>query len=123
MIVVSTVLFHSEVAPAEASIITHKDNPFLSYEKAREKKDDEDDERETEGERQTVLPNIQKDDLARRRGQTGALPLRDHQQSLAQTVMTQSDLEKWQRLQMSTDNRCLTSDLSIDLTYTTLLPV
>ncbi|XP_060720474.1 LIM and calponin homology domains-containing protein 1a isoform X2 [Tachysurus vachellii] len=100
----SMTIENSEVAPAEASIITHKDNPFLSHEKAREKKDDEDDERETEGERQAVLPNVQKDDLARRRGQTGAFPLRDHQQSLAQTVMTQSDLEKWQRLQMSTDN-------------------
>ncbi|XP_047672110.1 LIM and calponin homology domains-containing protein 1a isoform X8 [Tachysurus fulvidraco] len=100
----SMAIENSEVAPAEASIITHKDNPFLSHEKARDKKDDEDDERETEGERQAVLPNVQKDDLARRRSQTGALTLRDHQQSLAQTVMTQSDLEKWQRLQMSTDN-------------------
>lgn len=101
-------LFHSEAAPVAVSIITRKENPFLSPEKAREKENDEDDERETEGGGQAALPNIQKDDLARRRGQTGALPLRDHQQSLAQTSMTQSDLEKWQRLQMSTENRCLT---------------
>lgn len=121
--VVSTVLFHSEDAPVEVSIITRKDNPFLSPEKAREKEDDEDDQRETEGGRQAALPNIQKDDLARRRAQTGLLPHRDHQQSLAQAAMTQSDLEKWQRLQMSTENRCLTSDLSVGLTYTSVFPV
>lgn len=107
-------LFLSEASPVEVSIITRKDNPFLSPEKAREKKDDEEDQREAEGGGQAALPNIQKDDLARRRGQTGALPHRDHQQSLAQTAMTQSDLEKWQRLQMSTENRCLTSNVSVD---------
>ncbi|KAK3523197.1 hypothetical protein QTP86_021756, partial [Hemibagrus guttatus] len=97
----SMTIENSEADPAEVSIITRKDNPFLCPEKVREK---EDDERETEGNRQAVLPNVQKDDLARRRSQTGAVPLRDHQQALAQTAMTQSDLEKWQRLQMSTDN-------------------
>ncbi|MCI4394995.1 hypothetical protein PGIGA_G00175350, partial [Pangasianodon gigas] len=65
---------------------------------------DEDEQSQTERGGQAALPNIQKDDLARRRGQAGALPHRDHQQSLAQTAMTQSDLEKWQRLQMSTEN-------------------
>ncbi|XP_053533620.1 LIM and calponin homology domains-containing protein 1a isoform X3 [Ictalurus punctatus] len=100
----SMTIENSEAAPVAVSIITRKENPFLSPEKAREKENDEDDERETEGGGQAVLPNIQKDDLARRRGQTGALPLRDHQRSLAQTSMTQSDLEKWQRLQMSTEN-------------------
>ncbi|XP_058240616.1 LIM and calponin homology domains-containing protein 1a isoform X5 [Hemibagrus wyckioides] len=98
----SMTIENSEAAPAEVSIITRKDNPFLCPEKAREKEDGEDDEKETEGNRQAILPNVQKDDLARRRSQTGALPLWDHQQALA---MTQSDLEKWQRLQMSTDNR------------------
>ncbi|XP_058240612.1 LIM and calponin homology domains-containing protein 1a isoform X2 [Hemibagrus wyckioides] len=97
----SMTIENSEAAPAEVSIITRKDNPFLCPEKAREKEDGEDDEKETEGNRQAILPNVQKDDLARRRSQTGALPLWDHQQALA---MTQSDLEKWQRLQMSTDN-------------------
>ncbi|KAK3507489.1 hypothetical protein QTP70_027016 [Hemibagrus guttatus] len=98
----SMTIENSEADPAEVSIITRKDNPFLCPEKVREK---EDDERETEGNRQAVLPNVQKDDLARRRSQTGAVPLsRGHQQALAQTAMTQSDLEKWQRLQMSTDN-------------------
>lgn len=116
-------MFHSEAAPVEVSIITRKDNPFLSQEKAREKEDDEDDQREAEGGRQAALPNIQKDDLARRRGQVGALPQRDHQQSLAQMVMTQSDLEKWQRLQMSTENRCPTSDLFVGVTCTRGLSV
>ncbi|MCJ8749203.1 hypothetical protein PDJAM_G00173680, partial [Pangasius djambal] len=100
----SMTIDNSEATPVEVSIITRKDNPFLSPEKAREKEDDEHEQRETEGGGQAALPNIQKDDLARRRGQTGALPHRDHQQSLAQTAMTQSDLEKWQRLQMSTEN-------------------
>ncbi|KAI5628185.1 LIM and calponin-likey domains-containing protein 1 isoform X3 [Silurus asotus] len=80
----------SEAASVEVSIVTRKD--------------DEDEQRDTEGGGQAALPNIQKDDLARRRSQTGALPHRDYQQSLAQTAMTQSDLEKWQRLQMSTEN-------------------
>ncbi|XP_053086807.1 LIM and calponin homology domains-containing protein 1a isoform X10 [Pangasianodon hypophthalmus] len=101
----SMTIGNSEAAPVEVSIITRKDNPFLSPEKAREKEDDEDEQSQTERGGQAALPNIQKDDLARRRGQTGALPHRDHQQSLAQTAMTQSDLEKWQRLQMSTENR------------------
>ncbi|XP_060772525.1 LIM and calponin homology domains-containing protein 1a isoform X10 [Neoarius graeffei] len=101
----SMTIENSEDAPVEVSVITRKDNPFLSTEKARQKEDDEDDQSETEGGRQAALPNIQKDDLARRRGQTGLLPHRDHQQSLAQAAMTQSDLEKWQRLQMSTENR------------------
>ncbi|KAB5518498.1 hypothetical protein PHYPO_G00166700 [Pangasianodon hypophthalmus] len=100
----SMTIENSEAAPVEVSIITRKDNPFLSPEKAREKEDDEDEQSQTERGGQAALPNIQKDDLARRRGQTGALPHRDHQQSLAQTAMTQSDLEKWQRLQMSTEN-------------------
>ncbi|XP_060772524.1 LIM and calponin homology domains-containing protein 1a isoform X9 [Neoarius graeffei] len=100
----SMTIENSEDAPVEVSVITRKDNPFLSTEKARQKEDDEDDQSETEGGRQAALPNIQKDDLARRRGQTGLLPHRDHQQSLAQAAMTQSDLEKWQRLQMSTEN-------------------
>ncbi|XP_053086800.1 LIM and calponin homology domains-containing protein 1a isoform X3 [Pangasianodon hypophthalmus] len=100
----SMTIGNSEAAPVEVSIITRKDNPFLSPEKAREKEDDEDEQSQTERGGQAALPNIQKDDLARRRGQTGALPHRDHQQSLAQTAMTQSDLEKWQRLQMSTEN-------------------
>lgn len=108
-------LFHSEAAEVEVSIITRKDNPFLSLEIAREKEkekdDDDNEEKKTEGGGQSALPNIKKDDLARRRGQTGAPPPRDHQQSVARTAMTQSDLEKWQRLQMSTENRCLTYDL------------
>ncbi|XP_053336153.1 LIM and calponin homology domains-containing protein 1a [Clarias gariepinus] len=96
----------SEATPVEVSIITRKDNPFLSTEKARAKGNDDDEEEEEEiaAGGQAALPNIQKDDLARRRSQTGGLPHRDHQQTLAQTALTQSDLEKWQRLKMSTEN-------------------
>ncbi|TSO98540.1 LIM and calponin homology domains-containing protein 1 [Bagarius yarrelli] len=100
----SMTIENSEEAPADVSIISRKDNPFLSPEKAKEKEDNEDDEKETESGRQAALPNVQKDDLARRRSQTGAVPQRDHQQAVAQTAMTQSDLEKWQRLQMSREN-------------------
>lgn len=112
----SAVLFPSDVALGEGS--TRKDDPFLNPEKAREKEDDEDDRADAEGGGQAALPNVQKDDLARRRGQSGALPPRDPQQALVQTAMTQADLEKWQRLQMSTESRCLTSDLSVGLTCT-----
>ncbi|XP_036438930.1 LIM and calponin homology domains-containing protein 1a isoform X8 [Colossoma macropomum] len=96
----------SEASPAEASIITHKDKPFLTPEKARVREDEKEhgDEGESEGGGRAAVPNIQKDDLARRRGQTGALPQRDPRQTLVQTAITQSDLEKWQRLKMSTED-------------------
>ncbi len=58
-----------------------------------------------------VMPNVKTDDLARRRGQSVPGPQRDPRQSLAQTTFTQSDLEKWQRLKMNTESRCLTCDL------------
>ncbi|XP_036438924.1 LIM and calponin homology domains-containing protein 1a isoform X2 [Colossoma macropomum] len=97
---------NSEASPAEASIITHKDKPFLTPEKARVREDEKEhgDEGESEGGGRAAVPNIQKDDLARRRGQTGALPQRDPRQTLVQTAITQSDLEKWQRLKMSTED-------------------
>ncbi|XP_066518183.1 uncharacterized protein [Hoplias malabaricus] len=98
---------NSEASPAEVSLITHKDNTFLTPEKVKERKDEEeklDNEGETEGRERVVVPNIQKDDLARRRGQTGGRPQQDPRQALLQTAITQSDLEKWQRLKMSTED-------------------
>ncbi|KAL7855751.1 hypothetical protein AOLI_G00193550 [Acnodon oligacanthus] len=97
---------NSEASPAEASVITHKDKPFLTPEKVRVKEDEQEhgDEGESEGGGWAAVPNVQKDDLARRRGQTGALPQRDPRQALVQTPITQSDLEKWQRLKMSTED-------------------
>ncbi|KAL7841504.1 hypothetical protein SRHO_G00251950 [Serrasalmus rhombeus] len=96
----------SEASPAEESIITHKDKPFLTPEKVRVREDEKEhgDEGESEGGGWAAVPNVQKDDLARRRGQTGALPQRDPRQALVQTPITQSDLEKWQRLKMSTED-------------------
>lgn len=84
--------------------MTRKDNPFLS---PHGKKVGEEEESDEEDKGCTVVPNVQKDDLARRRTQTGSLPQRDPRQSLAQTRITQSDLEKWQRLSMTNENRCL----------------
>ncbi|XP_051557823.1 LIM and calponin homology domains-containing protein 1a isoform X9 [Myxocyprinus asiaticus] len=87
---------------SEVSIITRKDNPFLNPEKEREKEGDEEDERELE--RRIVIPNPHKDDLARRRAGRGPCPPKDPHQSLVQTSITQSDLEKWQRLKMNTES-------------------
>ncbi|XP_072526880.1 uncharacterized protein [Salminus brasiliensis] len=104
---------NSEASPAEVSIITHKDNTFLTPEKVREREDEKkyDNEGETEEKGRAVVPNVQKDDLARRRGQTVAIPQQDPRLTLIQTAITQSDLEKWQRLKMSTESRCLTACL------------
>ncbi|XP_073802979.1 LIM and calponin homology domains-containing protein 1a isoform X24 [Danio rerio] len=92
----------SDSAPAEVSIITRKENPFLTPEKQSEQETVEGARRE-EGERVTT-PNVKADDLARRRSQSGSLPQKEPRQSLAQTTITQSDLEKWQKLKMSTDS-------------------
>lgn len=90
-----------DTTSAEVSIIIRKDNSFLN---PRGKKRSEEEEREEE---ERVVPNLYKDDLARRRAQSGTAPQRDPRQSLAQTSITQSDLEKWQRLSMITENRCI----------------
>lgn len=99
-------LHHSEpdTTPAEGAIVTRKDNPFLS---PRGKKKAEEEESDEEDEGKAVVPNVQKDDLARRRTQLGSVPQRDPRQSLAQTSITQSDLKKWQRLSMTIESRCL----------------
>ncbi|KAG1956627.1 LIM and calponiny domains-containing protein [Pimephales promelas] len=94
----------SDSTPAEVSILTRKDNPFLTPEKesGSEQENEEGTVREKVG--WVVMPDVKTDDLARRRAQSGSVPQRDPLQSLAQTTITQSDLEKWQRLKMNTDS-------------------
>ncbi|XP_051754967.1 LIM and calponin homology domains-containing protein 1a isoform X4 [Ctenopharyngodon idella] len=94
----------SDSTPAEVSIITRKDNPFLTPEKesGSEQENEEGSDREKVG--RVVMPNVKTDDLARRRAQSGPVPQKDPRQLLAQTTITQSDLEKWQRLKMNTDS-------------------
>jgi len=111
----SFILIYSESdsTPAEVSILTRKDNPFLTPEKesGSEQENEEGTVREKVG--WVVMPDVKTDDLARRRAQSGSVPQRDPLQSLAQTTITQSDLEKWQRLKMNTDSRCLTCDFYV----------
>ncbi len=99
--------YHSQAdsASPEVPIIIRKENPFLNSEKGRGQDGNEEDEREVEG--KIVVPNPLKDDLARRRAGRGPHPPKYPHQSLVQTSITQSDLEKWQRLKMNTDTRCL----------------
>lgn len=83
----------------------------MTPEKDRESEQEEEKGTEREKGARVVIPNVKTDDLARRRGQSVPGPQRDPRQSLAQTTITQSDLEKWQRLKMNTESRCLTCDL------------
>uniref|UniRef100_A0A8C2FUB1 LIM and calponin homology domains 1a n=1 Tax=Cyprinus carpio TaxID=7962 RepID=A0A8C2FUB1_CYPCA len=94
----------SDSTSAEVSIITRKDNPFLTPEKDSESEQEKEKGTDREKGARVVMPNVKKDDLARRRGQRGPVPQRDPRQSLAQTTITQSDLEKWQRLKMNTES-------------------
>lgn len=87
------------------SIITRKDNLFLTPEKESECVEENKEGADREAGGRVVVPNVKKDDLARRRSQSGPAPQRDPRQSLAQTTITQSDLEKWQRLKMNTESR------------------
>ncbi|XP_016415538.1 LIM and calponin homology domains-containing protein 1-like [Sinocyclocheilus rhinocerous] len=94
----------SDSTGAEVSIITRKDNPFLTPEKDSESKQENEEGTDREKGMSVVMPDVKTDDLARRRGQNGPVPQRDPRQSLAQTTITQSDLEKWQRLKMNTES-------------------
>ncbi|XP_028831933.1 LIM and calponin homology domains-containing protein 1-like isoform X3 [Denticeps clupeoides] len=95
----STDSSENEVQSAEVSIVTRNENPFPSAQNQRQEED------HSEGqEMKDVVPNPQKDDLARRRGHSGPLSHRDPILPLAQSSITQSDLEKWQRLKMNTEN-------------------
>ncbi|XP_028831574.1 LOW QUALITY PROTEIN: LIM and calponin homology domains-containing protein 1-like [Denticeps clupeoides] len=95
----STDSSENEVQSAEVSIVTRNENPFPSAQNQRQEED------HSEGQEvKDVVPNPQKDDLARRRGHSGPLSHRDPILPLAQSSITQSDLEKWQRLKMNTEN-------------------
>lgn len=85
---------------AVSDIITRKENPFLKVDR---------DEEEEEGKDEAV-PNRQRDDLARRRGQIRPLPQKDGPISFVSSSMSQADMQKWERLRM-TEPRCQTHSL------------
>ncbi|XP_055061594.2 LIM and calponin homology domains-containing protein 1a isoform X2 [Misgurnus anguillicaudatus] len=101
---INTESSEADSALAEVSIITRKDNPFLTPEKESESEEENKEVTDREAEGRVVVPNVEKDDLAKRRSQIGTTPQKDPRQSLTQTTMTQSDLEKWQRLKMNTES-------------------
>ncbi|XP_062333691.1 LIM and calponin homology domains-containing protein 1-like isoform X3 [Osmerus eperlanus] len=90
-----------EISDREAvpDIITRRDNPFLNSAPRREEEENE--EGEGEGGDVKTIPNKHKDDLAHRRAQNRARPHRDGPMSFVPAPMTQSDLEKWERLRMA----------------------
>ncbi|XP_064190931.1 uncharacterized protein LOC135254574 [Anguilla rostrata] len=67
------------------------------------RKEKEEQEEGGQGVAPQALPNVEKDDLSRRRVQSRPLPLRDPLQTFVQASITPSDLEKWQRLKMTTE--------------------
>uniref|UniRef100_A0A3B1JFP2 LIM and calponin homology domains 1a n=1 Tax=Astyanax mexicanus TaxID=7994 RepID=A0A3B1JFP2_ASTMX len=87
----------------EALIITRKENPFLTPH-GRKRAEEEEEETDEEGRGRAVVPDRFTDDLARRRARSRSGPQRDPRQSLVQKAITQSDLEKWQRLSLHTEN-------------------
>ncbi|KAJ8384857.1 hypothetical protein AAFF_G00197670 [Aldrovandia affinis] len=87
----------SEAPPSETSrIVPRKGNASLVQE-------EEEQEEGGQGGGPQALPNVEKDDLSRRRAQNRTLPHRDPLQAFVQASITQSDLEKWQRLKMTTE--------------------
>ncbi|XP_041131054.1 LIM and calponin homology domains-containing protein 1-like isoform X3 [Polyodon spathula] len=81
-------------SPGPSEILTRRENPFL-------KPVQNDSEEEGQG-GQVTVPNVQRDDLAKRRAQSGPAPYRETQPFVKASI-TQSDLEKWERLKLSTD--------------------
>ncbi|XP_008398995.1 LIM and calponin homology domains-containing protein 1-like isoform X7 [Poecilia reticulata] len=85
-------LQQTEISEKEAvcDIITRKDSPSLK-------------EEEDEGEegKDKTMPNKQRDDLARRRGQSRPLPQRDGPISFVSSSMSPSDVQKWESLRMT----------------------
>ncbi|XP_065812866.1 LIM and calponin homology domains-containing protein 1 isoform X3 [Labrus bergylta] len=94
-------LQEKEISEKEAvpDIITRRDNPFLNP--TPHLKEEEDEEEETEEEKVNVMPNKQKDDLAQRRAQTRPLPHRDGPMNFASAVISQADMQKWERLKIT----------------------
>ncbi|XP_047434572.1 LIM and calponin homology domains-containing protein 1-like isoform X2 [Mugil cephalus] len=90
-----------EISEKEAvpDIITRRDNPFLNSAPRREEEEDEEEVGE-EG-KVKVMPNKQKDDLARRRAQSRPLPHRDGPMSFVSSSMSWADMQKWERLKMT----------------------
>ncbi|XP_077965305.1 uncharacterized protein LOC120825416 isoform X6 [Gasterosteus aculeatus] len=84
---------------AVPDITTRRDNPFLNS--ASRLEDEEDGEEEGGEGKAKATPNKQKDDLARRRGQSKPLPQRDGPASLVSASMSEADMQKWQRLKMT----------------------
>ncbi|KAM6971933.1 uncharacterized protein FYW47_004086 [Aplochiton taeniatus] len=84
---------------AVPDIITRRDNPFLNSAPGGEEEEDE--EESGRGEGVKVVPNKQKDDLAHRRAQGRPLPKRAGPKSFVSSSMSQSDLQKWERLRMA----------------------
>ncbi|XP_037545768.1 LIM and calponin homology domains-containing protein 1 [Nematolebias whitei] len=72
---------------AVLDIITRKGN-LLKEEEGEEGKD-------------KVVPNKQKDDLARRRAQSAKLPHKDGPVSFVSSSMSPADMQKWERLKMT----------------------
>ncbi|XP_039607285.1 LIM and calponin homology domains-containing protein 1-like isoform X2 [Polypterus senegalus] len=85
-------------------ILTRRINQFYKSMQEDSKEEDEED-----GEKVT-LPNVQKDDLAKRRAQSHSFVTREPQPFL-KTSFTQSDLEKWHRLKLSSETSEETSNL------------
>ncbi|KAK1175323.1 hypothetical protein AOXY_G3012 [Acipenser oxyrinchus oxyrinchus] len=83
-------------SPGPSEILTRRENPFL--------KPLQNDFEEEEQGGQVTVPNVQRDDLAKRRAQSGPAPYRETQPFVKASI-TQSDLEKWERLKLSTDTR------------------
>ncbi|RXM98149.1 LIM and calponin homology domains-containing protein 1 [Acipenser ruthenus] len=81
-------------SPGPSEILTRRENPFL--------KPLQNDSEEEEQGGQVTVPNVQRDDLAKRRAQGGPAPYRETQPFVKASI-TQSDLEKWERLKLSTD--------------------
>ncbi|XP_041641242.1 LIM and calponin homology domains-containing protein 1-like isoform X2 [Cheilinus undulatus] len=94
-------LQEKEISEKEAvpDIITRRDNPFLNP--APYRKEEEDEEEEEEEGKVNVMPNKQKDDLAQRRAQSRPLPHKDGPLSFVSTSMSQSDMQKWERLKIT----------------------
>uniref|UniRef100_A0A3B3RSF4 LIM and calponin homology domains 1 n=1 Tax=Paramormyrops kingsleyae TaxID=1676925 RepID=A0A3B3RSF4_9TELE len=60
-------------------------------------------QQEGQGVSPQALPNALKDDLARRRAHSGPPPQRENLSAFMQASITQSDLEKWERLKMTVE--------------------
>ncbi|KAK6290812.1 hypothetical protein J4Q44_G00387910 [Coregonus suidteri] len=95
-----TALMERSEKEAVCDIITRRDNPFLNPAPQREEEEEEEERRG--GGVKVLLPNKTKDDLARRRAQNRSRPSHsDGPMSFVHASITQSDLEKWERLKMS----------------------